>query len=102
MFHPGLAYSLLLELATFAYDGGSDGVSSFDRLAGVVVGLLLFSDMFSSDGIDDGLRLFDSNWEILGEPDRELLLLPFDFVFFFTSTSESLLFELGSLDESVL
>lgn len=83
-------------LATLANDGGNDGGgSNFGRLAGVDVGLLLFSDPPRSVGIENFRLLFST-----GEADRELLFeLPFAF-FFFTSTSESLLSELSSLDES--
>lgn len=83
--------------ATFAKDGGNDGGgSNFGRLAGVEVGLLLFSDTPKSVGID-ALRLLST-----GEAERELLFeLPFGF-FFFISTSESLLSELSSLDESLV
>lgn len=88
---------MLVEFATFENDGGNDGGgSNFGRLAGVDVGLLLFSEPKpKSVGID--LRLPST-----GEADRELLFeLPFGF-FFFNSTSESLLSELSSLDESTI
>lgn len=83
---------------------GNDGVidSVLGRLDGVLRGLLLFSDAVRSPGILFNLRLPASLLNV-GVAEREFCLLGgFEFPFFLglLSTSESLLSELKSLDES--
>ena len=94
---------LLLELTTPAKVDGSGGAdSTFILLAGVLNGLLLFSDPVKSDGILLPLRLLISVDMPVGVPARDGFLDDsFGLGFFFLSSfSESLLSELKSLEES--